>query len=929
MFSKMKLQTRIFLLVCSVAIFSFGIVTYNTTSNTSKMAEDDAKQYANTLAEKYAFAVDNKLSGAMSISRLVSNVFEDFEAIPLQERRTRINQILKVVLEKNKTILGVWTVWEADALDLQDYKYKNTVGSDATGRFVPYWNTVGGIHLEGCVDYEKQNSQGDYYNIPFKTGKEFLTQPVVYDVNGQKVMLVSATVPIRNKKGVIVGVCGVDISMDMFQQLIEPIKPYETGYAMLIANNSMLVAFPQKEKLGSFYASTDSVMNQKYKIAENISKGIGFSWIDKSFSSNEKSMVVFVPIKVGSTEAAWSLAVSMPLARILEKSVNVRNSTILISLIAILLLIAAIFLISRNINSIISSLINEISNLTKSATNGQLSVRGNEENINFEFRGIVKEVNLTIDAFTKPLYLAADYVEKISKGQIPQPITEHYSGDFNHIKNNLNKCIVAVNLLITDTAKLSASALEGNLKNRCDENAHEGDFRRIIAGINQTMENVVVPFELASDYLYQIGNGNLPNQIRTDFKGEYNIVFKSLEQCNNSLKQLVEATNSFIHYSEIGEVEKIKFDSVSFNGAYKAIIEGLNHSAESIVSPLFEVVQALKKVSNGDVDCIIHQHYLGIWDSLKNTVNNLITTEIQIIEKAKLISKGDLNVILEKRSENDQLMQSLNEMVQAIAAVIVEFYNAVSNITSASSQLNSTSQMLSQGASEQAASSEQVSSSIEEILSSISQTSENSRQTESISVKAALDIAQGNNAVISTVKSMKDIAERNAIINEIARKTDLLAINAAIEAARAGEHGKGFAVVASEIRKLAERTQEAAKQIDALSKDSVSIAENAGNMLNEIVPGIEKTSRLVQEISAASSEQNTGINQVNMAIQQLSSISQQNAAASEQVATSAEELSSQAELLKERIAFFSIQNIDDSFNAKQKRNKAHKRTDLF
>ena len=197
---------------------------------------------------------------------------------------------------------------------------------------------------------------------------------------------------------------------------------------------------------------------------------------------------------------------------------------------------------------------------------------------------------------------------------------------------------------------------------------------------------------------------------------------------------------------------------------------------------------------------------------------------------------------------------------------------------------------------------------MEQMAANIQQNSENAQQTEKMAVKSAEDGNAGGKAVAETVSAMKEIAGKISIIEEIARQTNLLALNAAIEAARAGEHGKGFAVVASEVRKLAERSQGAAGEINELAKSSVNVAEKAGEMLAKIVPDIRKTADLVQEINAASNEQTSGANQINKAIQQLDQVIQQNASASEEMASTSEELLSQAEQLMSTIAFFKTGN---------------------
>uniref|UniRef100_C6E2Z3 Methyl-accepting chemotaxis sensory transducer n=1 Tax=Geobacter sp. (strain M21) TaxID=443144 RepID=C6E2Z3_GEOSM len=283
------------------------------------------------------------------------------------------------------------------------------------------------------------------------------------------------------------------------------------------------------------------------------------------------------------------------------------------------------------------------------------------------------------------------------------------------------------------------------------------------------------------------------------------------------------------------------------------------------------------------------------------------------VEFATSVAGGDLtrSINLDQKDEVGQLAAALNDMVGRLKEIVAEVKSASDNVASGSQQLSSGAEEMSQGATEQAASAEEASSSMEEMTSNIRQNADNAMQTEKIAVKSAQDAKEGGQAVQATVNAMKEIAGKITIIEEIARQTNLLALNAAIEAARAGEHGKGFAVVASEVRKLAERSQKAAAEISDLSSSSVDVAVKAGELLAKMVPDIQKTAELVQEISAASREQDTGAEQINKAIQQLDQVIQSNAGASEEMASTAEELSSQAEQLQSAVAFFKIG--DDRF----------------
>jgi methyl-accepting chemotaxis protein len=424
----------------------------------------------------------------------------------------------------------------------------------------------------------------------------------------------------------------------------------------------------------------------------------------------------------------------------------------------------------------ITALVADADMLSKAAVEGKLATRADASKHSGDFQKIVQGVNDTLDAVIGPLNVAAKYVDQISKGNIPSKITDSYNGDFNEIKNNLNTCIDAVNLLVADANMLSKAAVEGRLASRADASKHSGDFQKIVQGVNVTLDAVIGPLNVAAKYVDQISKGTIPKEITDSYNGDFNAI-----------------------------------------------------------------------------------------------------------------------------------KQNINTLIDRLSEVVANVKMAADNVASGSQQLSSSAQEMSQGATEQAASAEEVSSSMEEMVSNIRQNADNAQQTEQIALKASQDAKEGGKAVMETVQAMKEIAMKISIIEEIARQTNLLALNAAIEAARAGEHGKGFAVVAAEVRKLAERSQIAAGEINNLSGTSVDVAERAGEMLGRIVPDIQRTAELVSEINAASNEQNAGSEQINKAIQQLDKVIQQNASATEQMAATSEELSSQSEHLMDVLEFFKME----------------------
>ncbi len=535
--------------------------------------------------------------------------------------------------------------------------------------------------------------------------------------------------------------------------------------------------------------------------------------------------------------------------------------------------------LARGISKVLSTLIAEARRLTEAAVAGKLETRGNPDLVSLEFRPIVEGVNATLDAVIGPLMVSAEYVDRISKGDIPAKITDTYHGDFNEIKNNLNQCIDAVNALVTDAGKLSQAAVEGKLATRADATKHQGDFRKIVEGVNGTLDAVIGPLNVAAEYVDRISKGDIPEKITDTYHGDFNEIKNNLNQCIESITALLEAGEAVRRVAE-GDLDA-RGDESKVLGSYRDMIATVNATMEAFIVPVREIGETLKAMARKNFSKSVEKNYPGVFGELRDNVNavvaNMRDAIVQITESATQFNEG--------------------------SRVIAE-----------------SSQSLAAGAQTQSSSVEEISASIEELTSSIDSVKNNAREADDMAKKTNTLAEQGGQAVQKSAEAMElirtsseQIAEIIQVISEIASQTNLLALNAAIEAARAGEHGMGFAVVADEVRKLAERSNQAAGQITGLIKESsnrvqegAQLSDETGKALKEIIEGVQATVAKITEIAEATIEQAANAQQVSEAIQGVAQVTEQAAAGSEEMASSSEELGAQSTALRDMVTQFQV-----------------------
>ncbi|MGA7155367.1 MAG: methyl-accepting chemotaxis protein [Acidobacteriaceae bacterium] len=541
--------------------------------------------------------------------------------------------------------------------------------------------------------------------------------------------------------------------------------------------------------------------------------------------------------------------------------------------------------------------------LTRASAEGRLSERGHVEGFQGAYAEIARQVNVMLDAILLPIGEGNRILGQISSGKIDELITKTYQGDHEKMKLAVNNVASVLGALQGELLQLTEASREGQLSDRGRPEKFEGAYAEIVRGVNAMLDAILLPIGEGNRILAQISNGKIDELITQTYKGDHEKMKLAVNNVGMALVSLQKELGHLTHAAHAGKLTE-RGNPDQFKGAYAEIVEGVNTILDAVITPLNVAARYVEQISKGDMPSRITDAYQGEFNTIKDNINNLIVAMNQITVAAESIADGDLTVALRERSGNDKLMQALAAMVNGLVRTVSDIRSIAGEVSTASQSISTASVQVSNGATSQAASAEEASSSMEEMVSNIKQNAENAQQTNKIANKSAKDAQESGRSVQEAVSAMKEIASKISIIEEIARQTNLLALNAAIEAARAGEHGKGFAVVAAEVRKLAERSQKAAGEINQLSSTTVKVSEKAGEMLEKLVPDIQRTAELVQEITAASKEQDTGAEQINKALQQLEHVIQQNAAASEEMASTTEELTGQADQLVSALGFF-------------------------